>query len=349
MRSNPQQERLYIPEIIAGLVELEGFLGVDPASPASPLHPFKEACEVYELVAQGPFGIETAYETSAYRECVMFMAAAMDLVRYFRAVHRRAEVKKLRPHFSKLGAGFFGVAGTYGIQMSNGSRLREHLAARGVPPPPDEVAKDATRKTVELMVALAALNSFDGIEVEDPDASDASDPNPDLIIEHAGQRFGVACKSVSSTHEKTINENIAKGVLQIERAIEAGKVSPRCGTVLLDVSALLDHAWLYIPKPGHRWALEGKASVFTGAVDEALAKVYGQQNRKFHEVLKPIFADSQLPRGVLIYAHGVMLCENAGATIPVYQKALRLGFGGDVSSLQGFCERLNRALHCQPG
>jgi hypothetical protein len=349
MRPNPRQERLYISEIHAGLVELEKFLGVDPASHASPLHPFKAACEVYQLKAQDPFGVEFAYETASFRECVLFMAAAMDLVRYFQVVRRSGEVKKLRPHFAKLGAGFFGVAGTCGIQMSKGSRLRALLAARGVPPPPDEVAKDATRKTVKLMLALAALNSFDGIEVENPDSSNAADPNPDLIVEHDGLRFGVACKSISSTHEETINENIAKGVLQIERAIEAGKVSPRCGTVLLDISALLDHERLYVPEAGQRWALEGKGPVFTRAVDEALAKVYGQENRKFHDILKPIFANSQLPRGVFIYAHGVMLCENSGATIPVYQKALRLGFGGDVSNLQDFCERLNRSLHCQPG
>lgn len=349
MRPDPKQEQLSIPEIHAGLTELEKFLEIDPSSHLSPLFPFKLACQVHEKQAQSLFGLGPAYETRPFRECMMFIAAAMDLVRYFRSTRHKSEVKKLRPHFALISEGYFGIAGTYGIQMSKGSRLRSLLTKYGVTAPTDAKAKDATRKTIELTLALAALNAFDRIEVEDPAASDPDDPNPDLIVHHEGKRFGVACKSISSLHAETFKENVVKGVSQLENAISAGKVDRRCGGVLIDVSAILDQDKLYMPKAGHCWPHYDSGAILTDAVTATLQKVFGlNPKQSFHDILGPIYKGHDLPAGVLIYAHGLMLCEKDGVISPVYQKALRLSFGGDTSSLGRFNKRLNRALHCQP-
>ncbi|MDP1580971.1 MAG: hypothetical protein Q8M02_11875 [Candidatus Didemnitutus sp.] len=350
MKPNPAHEQLSVPEIAAGLVELEKFLGVDRAGSLSPLFPFKVACDVHEQQRIDGFaGLEQLYEIPAFRECVMFIAGALDLVRYFQAARHNSELKKLRRHFALVSDGFFGIAGTYGIQMSQGSLLRRRLGEHGITPPSDAVAKDATRKTIELMLAMAALNTFDGVEVEDPKASDPSNPNPDIIIHKGDQRFGIACKSITSLHEETFKENIAKGVAQLERSILAGKVDSRCGVVMIDVSAILEHDRLYVPEPGYCWVSAGAGPALTSAVTEALLKVFGHDPvRTFHDILGPIFKGHNLPPGVLIYAHGLLICEKDGAIFPVYQKTLRLGFGGDTSFLGSFNESLNRALHCQP-
>lgn len=339
-----------MPEIAAGLLELEKFLGVDPTGSLSPLFPFKVACDIHEQQRiQGLVGLELLYEIPAFRECVMFIAGALDLVRYFRAARHNSELKKLRPHFALVSDGFFGIAGTYGVQMSQGSRLRQRLGEHGITPPSDAVAKDATRKTIELMLAMAALNTFDGIEVEDPKASDPSNPNPDLIIRSGGQRYGIACKSITSLHEETFKENVAKGIAQLERSILVGKVDSRCGVVLIDVSAILEHDRLYMPEPGHCWVSEDAGMALTAAVTQALLKVFGHDPaRTFHDILGPIFKGHNLPPGVLIYAHGLLISGKDGSVFPVYQKALRLGFSGDTSFLGRFNENLNRALHCQP-
>ena len=340
-----------MPQILVGLIELEECLGFDPSSNLSPLFPFKEACRVHENQPQSLFGflgLGFAYQSPYFRECVMFIAAAMDLVRYFRAAPNKAGVRKLRPHFALISHGFFGIAGTYPIQMSKGSLLRRMLTEHGVELPTDAIAKDATRKTIELMLALAALNAFDEIEVEDPNSSDPADPNPDLIVQYEGKRFGIACKSISSMQEETFKENVAKGISQLERAIDAGKVDRRSGVVLLDVSALLDQDKLFMPETSHCWLHQESGSIFTGFVGSALQSLFApHSNRTYHDILAPIYRGHALPVGVLVYAHGLMLCERDGIVSPVYQKGVLLVFGGDTSSLGRFSKRLNLALHCQ--
>jgi hypothetical protein len=348
MRPNPIQERLSVPQILVGLTELENCLGFDPSSNLSPLFPFKVACSVREQVAQGPFGLDLAWETRPFRECLMFIAAAMDLVRYFQAARHKSELRKLRSHFALISHGFFGIAGTYSIQMSKGSLLRKYLPKLEVQQPTDAIPEDATRKTIELMLALAALNTFDGIEVEDPNTSDPADPNPDLIVRHQGKRIGIACKSTASRHEETFKDNVTKGISQLEHAIEAGKVDRRCGVVLLDVSAIVDQDKLFVPKAGHCWPYQGSGEVFMDAVTSALQSIFAPNlTRSYHDILRPIYKGHALPTGVLVYAHGLMLCSKDGVVSPVYQKGVRLIFGGDTSFLGRFGRRLNCALHCQ--
>jgi hypothetical protein len=347
MNPDPEREQIAVPEILIGLADLEKCLGSSMSDASSALQPFKIACKVYEQQFQSPFGIELAYETEPFRECVMFVAASMDLVRYFRLVRHKPQLKALREHLTLIAPGFFGVAATYGIQMSKGSRLRTLLAAYGITPPTDSVAKDAARKTVELMLAMAAMNSFDKIVVENPKASSATDPNPDLIVQHAGKRFGVACKSLSTLSEETFKERVAEGLVQLERAIAANRVDPIRGVVLLDVSAILDHEKLYLPAPDCRWPKQDSGDILRRFVDEALQKMFAlEPTRSFQEILGSLYRNRRLPFAVLIYAHAVMLCEMNGHTCPVYQKALR--YGGDTSSIVSFCKRLDRALHCQP-
>jgi hypothetical protein len=343
MRQDPARERLGLQEIVAGLAEMETCLD----APNSALQPFKVACSVYESQLRGLFG-GWNYESKSFRECVMFVAAAMDMVRYFRLVRNKSQFRNLRKHLALIDPGFFGVAGTFTVQQSKGSNLRAKLTAHGIASPTDAVAKDAARKTIELMLAMAAMNTFDNVAVEHPHASSVTDPNPDLIIEHAGHRYGVACKSLSTTSEETFKERVAEGIVQLERAVAANKVDSRRGVVLLDISSLLEHERLFMPEKFQFWKMKDSGKVLKHAINGALGKVFATDlDRSFHDVLSKLYKGRRLPVGILIYAHCLMICENKGAAIPVYQKALELRSGGDTSSILDFCKRLNLALHCQ--
>ena len=348
MRPDPASEKLTLQEISDGLDKIEAFID----APEPMLRPFKVACSVYanSLANWGNLAIPTP----AMHECLMFVAAAMDLVRYYHRIRRTGELKDLRKHMALLGPGFFGLAGTFTIQQSNGSVLRDRLNAAGEAPPTpkpptDDKEKDAVRKTVELMLAMAALNTFERVSLEDPGASDPDNPNPDLIIEHDGHRYGIACKSLSSPHEAGFIENVTKGASQLEGAIKAHKVDRNRGVVLLDVSALLDHKSIIMPTADHLWAMEDTGQILLHKMGEALVKIFGSPDRTYHEILAPIYKGRPLPVAVLLYGHALMICHSSnGAIVPVYQKALIKGFGNDTSSITDFCELLNRAIHCQP-
>jgi len=349
MRPDKQAEQTHVQDILGGITALEEQLGLIPEKGRSPLFPFKLACNCYQRQGESLGGLALAARQPMVRECMMLVAAAMDLVRYYQATRRLSEFRKLAQHFALVGDGLFGVAGTYGIQMSKGSPLRGLLEAAGCSFPEDQKAKDATRKTIELMFGLAALNAFDSVELEDTKDSGSSAPNPDVIIGFEGKRYGLACKSVSSLHEAGMKANIDKGVEQLKRSIKAGRVDQRCGIVVIDASAILDQDWLYMPEPDTFWGKEHAGEVLKNELNASLAKVYAPNgSRSFHEIFSPSFKDSGLPVGVLFYAHGLMICDSGGAVSPVYQKALQLAYGGDTSSTLPFLKRLDRAVNCQP-
>lgn len=345
MRPDNQAEQTHVQDILGGITALEEQLGLVPEHGRSPLFPFKLACECYQRQTEGLAGLELTAGQPLVRECMMLVAAAMDLVRYYHATRRLSEFRNLTQHFSLVGDGLFGIAGTYGIQMSKGSPLRKYLEASGCKFPEDGVAKDATRKTIELMFGLAALNAFESVELENPKHSDSFEPNPDLIIGFEGKRYGLACKSVSSLHEASMKENVDKGVSQLVRTIRSKRVDERCGIVVIDVSAILDQDRLYMPGPGVFWGKMHAGQAMQAEMDAALAKIYAVNGpRQYHEIFAPSFKDSNLPVGVLFYAHGLMICDVAGAAAPVYQKALQLAYGGDTSSILPFLKRLDRAV-----
>jgi hypothetical protein len=247
-----------------------------------------------------------------------------------------------------LGPGFFGVAGTYTVQQSKGSLLRKILGEQGYELPTDEKAKDSVRKSVELMVALAAMNTFERVEVEDPDDSGRAAPNPDIVIDYEGHRYGIACKSLSSLNEENFKKRIAEGLGQIECAIKAGKVDRKRGIVLIDISALLGHEQLFVPSKGQVWDFRGTGPILLSAMQEAMGKVFGSSLRTYAEILSGPFKDHDLPVGILLYGHALMICQDShGTIVPIYQKGLIQGFGNDVSSIFGFCKGLNNAIHCQ--
>ena len=208
------------------------------------------------------------------RECLMFVAAAMDLVRYYRCVRNTRGLRALSKHFKLLGSGFFGVAGTYTVQQSKGSMLRKLLCDQGYDMPTDEKAKDAVRKSVELMLALAAINTFERVEIEDPDDSGRAAPNPDIIIDNEDHRYGIACKSWSSPNEENFKKRIAEGLSQIDRAIKADKVDRNRGVLRIDISALLDHERLFVPAKGQIWGCQGTGAILLSAMGEAMVKVF---------------------------------------------------------------------------
>jgi hypothetical protein len=271
----------------------------------------------------------------------------MDLVRYVKAIKDKSRLKVIKKHLALLGAGGFGVAATYTHQQSHASAIRMRLEQAGIAPLPPEILKDASRKTIELMIGLAALNTFDEVTIEDPEESNAKDPNPDIIISWRNARFGIACKSINSTNKSNLRERISEGLIQIDRSIECGKVDNRRGVVLLDISALLDHDALYVPSEDSVWFAKDLTEILWEAINRALAKVFGSGPSKVKGALGDLFENHQAAPCVLIYAHTLMIAAAGDSICPRYMKLMRLLFAGDHSKVKGFAEKLNTALHCQ--
>lgn len=345
MKLNPQDEWMNVREIRTGLLEIEKRLHFE----TSVLQPFRESCDLYENAVGHPLApMSVMFGTPKFREVVMFVTAGMDLVRYFRLANSKKQLKVLRDHLQLVGPGLFGVAATFTIQQANGSYLRNRLHQIGYPIPTAPIAADAARKTIELMVGMAAMSSFDSVSLEDPNASDPADPNPDVIIQHDGRRYGIACKSLVSSSESNFVERIDDGLSQLTRAIDGNKADRRCGMVLLDISAQLDHDRLYDGAgtvPSLRRIGPGEALL--SEMSAALIKIFGP-DRRWDEILPPVFAPYSLPPGILIYGHSLIIChDDQGAQFPVYQKAMIQGVGNDVGSIKPFCDRLNNAIHGQ--
>lgn len=348
MRPDKAKEMLHIADIKAGLANIEQsvFTKTEGDEHKSGLLALKIACDVFERLSQGPFPID--YNLPRVKECCLHVAAAMDLVRYAKAIKDKAKLKPLKKHLALIGAGGFGVAATYTNQQSKPSAIQELLSKYGVKSVPPEAMKDASRKTIELMIGFAALNKFDEIVLEDPEESNPKDPNPDIIIKTSNATFGVACKSLNSTNTTNFKERIAEGLRQIDRTIDSGKLRSRHGMVLLDISALLDHDLLYMPSHDHVWAASHTTEVMLAAVDEMLFSIFGSSRPlSAKAAFGDLFESHQAAPCVLIYAHTLMIACSGNSIFPSYMKLMKLLFVGDHSKVKSFAEKLNRGLHCQ--
>jgi hypothetical protein len=338
---------MQVAQISVGLKEIERRLHADD----TPLLPFQIACEIYQSQIPHPFvPDELVFQIHKFREVAMFVAAGMDLVRYHHLAPTKKQMKLLRKHLRLLGPGFFGVAATYAIQQAHGSFLRDRLKELGRPIPSPQIAADAARKTIELMVGMAALSCFDEVALEDPNDSSSKAPNPDVIVRHEGCRYGIACKSLASSNEANFIDRITEGLSQIADAVEKDTVDARRGVVLVDISALLDHDRLYNGTGSQPSATPmGPGEALLSEMNAALIRIF-HRAPDWGQVLHPLFAPYSLPPGILIYGHSLLIChDEQGAHLPVYQKAMMLGFGNDVEPIKWFCNRLNDALHGQVG
>lgn len=338
---------MHVTEIVRGLREIEQRMHSSGAS----LLPFQVACDVYQKQIPHPFAPdEILFQIPTFREVVMFVAAGMDLVRYMQQAPTKQHTKLLKKHLPLLGPGFFGIAATYAIQQSHGSILRDRLKELGYPIPPPQVAADAARKTIELMVGMAAMSCFDEVALEDPNDSGSKSPNPDVIVGHRGCRYGIACKSLASSNEANFLERIEDGLGQIADAVKANTVDARRGVVLVDISALLDHDRLYDGTGAEPLAAPlGPGEALHSEMNSALIRIF-KRVPDWNQILPPLFAPYSQPPGILIYGHSLLIChDERGVHFPVYQKAMMLGFGNDVEPIKGFCTRMNDALHGQDG
>jgi hypothetical protein len=348
MKQDKTKERLHITDIKAGLADLEQSVFSKAASDEhkSGLLALKIACDVFERLCQGPLPID--YTLPRVKECCLHVAAAMDLVRYGNTIQDKAKLKPLKKHFALIGAGGFGVAATYTHQQSKPSAIQECLRKHGTKPLPSEAMKDASRKTIELMVGLAALNKFDEIVLEDPEKSNPKDPNPDIIIETGKATFGIACKSLNSTNITNFKQRIAEAIRQIDRTVASGKLLKRHGIVLLDISALLDHDLLYMPSQERFWSASHTTEVMLATINETLSNIFGSSRPLTAKAaFGDLFESHQAAPCVLIYAHTLMIACSDDSIFPSYMKLMKLLFVGDHSKVKSFAEKLNRGLHCQ--
>jgi hypothetical protein len=346
MRPNETQESLHITDILAGLENIERYTFGNAEADGSGLLALKIACKLFADMSNGPLPL--IFDLPKVKEVCLHVAGSMDLVRYFTRITDKSKIMVVKKHLKLVGIGGFGVAATYINQQTNPSCLQEYFNRAGIPALRSEIVKDATRKTIELMIGMAALNKFEDVILEDPECSNVNNPNPDILIRHDGKKFGIACKSIRSKSRSNLRSRIDEGLEQVERAIKAGKIDKRRGIILLDISALLDHDSIYVPKPNFVWQAEHAPEVIQEHINVVLSELFeANQFTTFKESAGDLFENHQAAPGVLIYAHSLMIASLGDIINPRYMKAMRLLYAGDTSRVKAFCERLNKALHCQ--
>lgn len=345
MRIDLLKQQAHITEIKDGIKSLERFttLGDQDLGFRIGIEAMKTACATYEKVVMGELPID--YSNDKIKECFHYVAAAMDLARYLKSINDKGKLKKARAHFDLIGAGGFGISATYQKQQFRGSIIEDRYQAFTAAEPNLELARDAARKSLELMLALAAMNKFDGVTLEDPNNSSSGPKNPDLIIKDGNETYGIASKSISSENRTNFLLRIREAAKQIQDSIADGSIQKGKGIVFLDISPLLDHDFLYMPEGIYSWKEGTGGKVLTEHISEILFKVLGQE--KIGEMLAPIFSGSDVAPCILVYAHSLMLVEKGLGVFPHYYKALRVVYCGDHSSVKSFLKRLNEALHCQ--
>jgi hypothetical protein len=346
MRPDKTQEMLHVTEIMTGLEDIERCAFAKVEDQQSGLLALKMACKVFDNLSKG--FLPMLYEIPKLKEVCLNVAGSMDLVRYFRRINDKSKVKTINKHLQLIGTAGFGVAATYIHQQGRASFFQESLRKARIPQLRSEILKDATRKTIELMMGMAALNSFEEVILEDLDCADVNNPNPDVIVRDGKKRFGIACKSVSSKSRPNFRERITEGIEQIDHAINKKRVDNRCGIVLVDVSALLDHDSLYVPQANSAWNSADISQVLQESIDKVSSGLFDAEHFKtLNESVGDLFEGHKAAPGVLLYAHSLMVASSEGVINPYYMKAMRLHFAGDTSKVTTFCEHLNRALHCQ--
>ncbi len=344
MRINTYQEKLHIADIRNGIAKLIKLVisGSDGTFQGE-IMAMQIACNVYEDLQRNP--LPWSFEVGSIKECCQYVAAAMDLTRYLRNLEIKKNYRNIESHLQLLTKGGFGISATYQIQQRKGSRIQSLVKEAMGEQWTNEIARDAARKSIELMVALAALNKFDEVILEDPYDSNTQLANPDVLIRDQGKNYGIACKSLSSKHSVTFFERIEEAVCQIETSIEDSQIDPGRGIVFFDLSPLLDHDNLYLPEANHVWSHEGAIYALQFAVQKLLMELMGQGTA--HDLIGKFFKDKRAAPCLFIYAHSAMIAKNDHGVSPHYFKSVTVLEAGDYSKVKTFVPNLHKALHCQ--
>ncbi|MFZ4595797.1 MAG: hypothetical protein ACOYOF_16170, partial [Verrucomicrobiaceae bacterium] len=223
--------------------------------------------------------------------------------------------------------------------------VHQHLTNKKDDKANKEVERDAARKTIELMLALAALNTFDDVILEDPSHSSDSNPNPDLIVADGKHRYGIACKSISSSSKSNFLEHVEYAIKQLKKALKKERIDSGLGIVFIDVSALLDHDKLFMPDANSHWYSHAAPLVIQNEVNQVLIQIL--EEGKVHKSLGSLFKKSGVAPCVVIYAHSLMMAVNDQGVAPHYYKPMRVLPCGDHSKVEKFLTKLNNANHCQ--
>lgn len=96
MKADKTKERLHITDIKVALANLEQsvFSKAESDEQKAGLLALKIACNVFEGLSKGPLPID--YSHPRVKECSLHVAAAMDLVRYARAINDKTKLKPLK-------------------------------------------------------------------------------------------------------------------------------------------------------------------------------------------------------------------------------------------------------------
>lgn len=339
MRPDPNSEEFHITKIAEGLKKIKS-LASDPGNETIniELAAMEISVNWYMQAINGDLPI--FYGIEQIKESCHYIASAMDLVRLFERIDKK-KLKPLRAHLKLIGKGGFGIYGTYQKQLHNGSSLHDKLILEIKTDPNKEIARDAVRKSIELMLALACLSKYDKVLLEDPENSCDTKPNPDLIVKDGGSSYGIACKSIISESGENFKGHIRKAIGQIEKAVDKGRVDPGRGLVFIDVSPHLDHDKLYMPDTDHYWQAADAPKLLAFELDRALFRILGEGD--LGKKLSPLFSNTQVAPCVVIYAHSLIIGSSELGVNPRYYKAMTVVQCGDHSKVANFLTDLNKA------
>ncbi|RBP45862.1 hypothetical protein DES53_102246 [Roseimicrobium gellanilyticum] len=344
MRINVDAEKLHINDIIEGLNNYRHLLCDQDDSFNVEVVSMLAAVKAYASIQRGILPIFFGSET--LKECCHYVASAMDLVRYINKITDKKKLKKIKAHLKLVGTGGFGIYATYQKLQFNSAFAYEQLTKeKNDTKINKEVERDAARKSIELMLALAALNKFDDVILEDPLHSSDTNPNPDLIVVEGENRYGIACKSISSTNKSNFIQHVEYAIKQLRKALGKKSIGSGLGIVFIDVSALLNHDKLFMPNENFYWDSHAAPAVILNEVSQVLSNVLGSGD--VHSILGPLFKKADVAPCVVIYAHGLMIAGDGQGEAPRYYKPMRVLTCGDHSKVAKFLTKLNEANHCQ--
>jgi len=356
MKVDKTKEQMWIDDIICTLNHINNLLSrkgtscdeSDGLTEQEGLITLRMACELFEDLSENPlFNLSDIAQYDRIKEIVINVSGALDLVRSFRVLGSK-KFLSFEKHLKLMERIGYGMASTYHILMGNKSYIKELLGEESGQSTqnPCETDKDSARKCIELLIGLAAGISFDSVILEDPKSSNAENPNPDIIIHDGKDKFGIACKSLSSFNDNNFFVRVDEAIIQIDRAVEAKKIDKGRGIVLIDISSLLAQNELYMPDPEHTWLnSESAKKAFCKAIKNMAGQLYGIGNdeKKVSELIGSHFKEHNAAPSVLFYAHSTMLVDNA----PHLMKCFHLTFANDTSCVRAFLQKLNKGLHCQ--
>lgn len=345
MRIDTEIESLHITEIAQGLERIKHFLSHGDSEPINiEVTAMEAAVAAYEKIQSG--FLPVLYSSDTMKECCHYVAAAMDLVRYFRKIPDKNKIKQVRGHLGLIGKGGFGIYATYQKILQNDSYVHTKIEELTSTDSSKEIARDAARKSIELMLGLACLNKFDRVILEDPYYSNDKNPNPDLIVVSNKKRYGIACKSISSNSKTNFREHVEKAIEQVDKSTKKGKVDPKQGIVFFDISALLNHDKLFEPSFNYCWNKDSAIAAIQSEVDNVIKDIIGSSSA-YRQKFLPLFKGSCTAPCIVTYAHSLMICENQYGVYPYYYKVLRYLEIGDSFKVSKFVKELNNACHCQ--